>query len=233
MESTAYSNGRFDGTNHAANKWITDMSSIMMNIYNQQSNLVVGFYNNFFNFIPGMNRTPWNTAMNSANQFKNDGLASMFTPFNSFKTDGRLNLLTFQYEDVYKQAMEFNNKCAIEFQKQFQNLQTNFNEVNQKLQEIVEAEWKAVQKGINSLTETYNKQGNFSAETNRKFMEEVHHQLALATKRNEQMWADVLKKTQSSDHKTEKENEHKEKENEHANFKKQNKAHSHSVHAHI
>jgi uncharacterized membrane-anchored protein YhcB (DUF1043 family) len=226
MESTTYSNGNFEGI-PSATKWLNDLSSTMMNMYSKQSNLMTNFYSNFFSFFPGNNKNLWNPNVNFLDPlWKNNSLKSFFVPFNSWGTNEPMfNLLTAQFEEAYNQSTAFNDKCAGMLQKKYQNLQTNWGALNEKVQKVLEEEWKTTGGIVNSMVETYNKQNNSSSESNKQLIAEIQNQFALTAKRNENFWAQLIKTTPVDD-KPYKENEQKNEHNQnhnhnHGHLKKQ------------
>jgi hypothetical protein len=209
METTTFSktNEKLYETAEAANKGFNQINSTIMDVYSKQLNLVSGFYNNLFNSFPWANKNVWNANMDFTKYFGADETFKLFTPFNWFKTSDYLgNFFKPQSEDLFKKTIEFNNNWFAELQKQFKIVQMNWVELSEKMQEIAEEEWKATYSSINSLIEAYNKQADFSIESNRKFMEKINSQFDLAAKQSEKFWSDVLKTVHPAD-KTEKENE--------------------------
>ena len=123
------------------------------------------------------------------------------------------NLFTTQFEALREQMVKFNTNWVTTLQKQFQDVQNNWGELSGKSQEIIEEKWGTTSNIITSMIEAYNKQMNFSVESNKKLMEEINSQLNLVTKQNEKFWADILKTIEASE----------ETENTQGQSKKQNK----------
>jgi hypothetical protein len=209
MESTTFSktNEKFYETIQGANKGFNEINSAAMDIYSKQLNLASSFYKNLFYSFPWANKNVWNANIDFAKYFGADGTSKLFTPFNWFKMSDYLgDFFKPQSEDLLSKTIEFNNNWFTELQKQLKIMQMNWVESSEKMQEIVMEEWKTTYSSINSLIEAYNKQTDFSIESNRKFMEKINSQLNLAAKQSENFWSDVLKTVQPSD-KSEQENE--------------------------
>ena len=211
--------------NQTANKWLNDASSSVMDMYNKQASLVFGFYNNLFNSLPGMSKNNWMSNMNFAKPHDGYDMANAFFPaFNLFKTSSLMNLCASKYEDMYKQITDYNNLWSSMLQKKSQNAQENWSASAEKMQAIVEKEWKIRNDMASTLLDAYNKQMDVSIELNRKFMEELNNHLNAAFKRNEKFYSDVFKGA----HAPEKE----EKEHEPAVVKKHTKAEPAHAHNH-
>jgi hypothetical protein len=209
MESTTFNktNEKFYETVQGANKGFNEINSTAMDIYSKQLNLVSSFYKNLFNSFPWVNKNVWNANIDFTKYFGADGASKLFTPFNWFKTNDYLGyFFKPQSEDLLSKIIEFNNNWFTELQKQFKIMQINWAELSEKMQEIIMEEWKTTYSSINSLIETYNKQADFSIESNKKIMEKINNQFDLAAKQSEKFWSDVLKTVHPSD-KSEIENE--------------------------
>src|ERR1700740_467844 len=128
--------------NQAANKWLNEASSTMMEMYNKQANLVYGFYNNLFNAI-GVNKN-WMPNMGFAKSYDGHEMANAFFPAWSglFKTNHFMNMCTSQYQDMYKQMAEINGLCSSMMQKKYENAQRIWGDSAEKMQAAVEKEWK-------------------------------------------------------------------------------------------
>jgi hypothetical protein len=191
--------------NQAANKWLTDASSTVMDMYNKQANLMFGFYSNLFNSMPGMSKNNWMSNMNFAQSHDGHEMArAMFPAFNLFKANNFMNMCTSHYQDMYKQMADFNSLWSSFGQKKSQHMQENWSDSVEKMQAIVQKEWKVRNDMAATLMEAYNKQRETATELNKKFMEEMNTQFHEAFKRNEKFYADVFKGT----HTVEKEHEH-------------------------
>ncbi len=202
MEST-------HGKNQTANKWLNDTSSTVMEMCNKQANLVFDFYNNFFNSMPGMSKNNWMSNMNFAQPHDGYEISNpFFSASKLFKTNSFMDLCASQYQDMYKQITDYNNLWGSMFQKKSQNTQENWSASAEKIQAIVEKEWKIRNDMASTLLDTYNKQMDASIELNRKFMEELNNQFNAAFKRNEKFCSDIFKGTHTAAaHKEEKEHE--------------------------
>ncbi|HXD93356.1 MAG TPA: hypothetical protein VNX01_09090 [Bacteroidia bacterium] len=119
-----------------------------------------------------------------------------------------------QFKALHSQAMRFNTDWVAEFQKQFQNIQVNWNKLNGKSQEIMGEKWEITDNIMASMIEAHNKRVDFSIELNKKLIEEINNQLRLAVVQNEKFCSDFLKRYEIFD-KTE---------NKQEQFKKQEKA---------
>ena len=207
-----------NGKTQTTNKWFNEANSTIMDMYNKQANLVLGFYSNLFHSMPGMNKNSWMPNMNfgathDGHDFINPFTSaySWFKPNNSF-----MNLFDTQYQDMYKQFVEHNNIWNSFGHKRGQEMQKNWNEATRKMQDIIEKELKIRNEAANNIIDVCNKQMDFSMELNRKFMEELNNQFNIAFKRSEKFYSDAFKETQS--------NEKEQKEHEVVAIKKHTKA---------
>ncbi len=189
-----------------ANEMFNDANATMMSIYKKQLNTSMDFYTNLFNSFSGLNKNGWSPNFNSPLLNSGEALKSMFAPFNFFKPDGNFsNTFSTPFDNLYKQMIEFNNNWFISLQKEFQGKQESWIEASEKYRELIEEEWKATQNIVNTIIETYNKEMDFSVETNKKLVQEIDKQFHLVSKQNARILADILKSVNISD-KTEKEN---------------------------
>ena len=101
-------------------------------------------------------------------------------------------IFTSQFKTLHNQAMRFNAEWVNEFQKQFQSMQANWNNLNGKSQETMKEKWEISDNIMASMIEAQNKRMNFSIELNKKMMEEINNQLRLAVEQNEKFWSDFL-----------------------------------------
>src|SRR4051812_35523025 len=66
----------------SANKWITDSTNAIMELYKKQLNVASGFYNNFFNSFSEENKDMFNPAKSFTEMFSNNNNGGMkFTNF--------------------------------------------------------------------------------------------------------------------------------------------------------
>jgi hypothetical protein len=209
--------------NQTANKWLNDANSTVMDIYNKQANVMLGFYSNLFNSMPGMSKNNWMGNMNFNHSHDGHEMApAMFPAFNLFKTNNFMNMYTSHCQDMYKQMTDFHNLWSSFGQKKSQHMQENWSDSVEKMQAIIQKEWKVKNEMATTLMEAYNKQRETATELNKKFMEEMHTQFHAASKHNEKFSSDVLKGAHAA--------EKEEKEHEPSAAKKHAKAEP--VHAH-
>jgi len=105
-------------------------------------------------------------------------------------------IFTSQFKTLHNQAIRFNADWVMEFQKKFQGMQANWNNLNGKSQETIKEKWEIGDNIMASMIEAQNKRINFSIELNKKMMEEINNQLRLAVEQNEKFWTDFLKNSE-------------------------------------
>ena len=105
-------------------------------------------------------------------------------------------IFTTQFKTLHNQAIRFNADWVMEFQKQFQDVQANWNSLNGKSQETIKEKWEIGDNIMASMIEAQNKWINFSIELNKKMMGEINNQLRLAVEQNENFLVDFLKNSE-------------------------------------
>jgi hypothetical protein len=220
----------FDETSQMTNKWIMDTCSIITSIYNRQLKTTLDFYRSVFNSIPGANKNGHEYSKNFIPAFfsGNDFLKSMFLPFKSFNSDQSLiDMFNSQFEDILKQASEFNTRLFYIFQEEYKNKQVNWNEFNK----IIDEEWKNLRNITTTLHQSYTTRLNHSPELTKKLLREINNQFEMITDRNKKMWAELIntlqvhEKAENASDKTESQNEPERKYEQTKKFGKSELAH--------
>jgi len=217
MEKTNFkTDGVFDETTKMANKWLADTCSVMTNIYDKQLKTTLGFYDTLFNSFSGTEKDGQAHSNFIPSFFAGTEIfKSMLRPFNSFASNGNsLTFFTSQLGELYKQMSEFNSKLFASMQEDLKNRQSDWNELREKYNKIIEEQWRFTQNMVNSLQEIYVKQMNHSMELNKKLQREMNEQFEQAADRNKKIWSDLTKTNGTTD-KSEKENEPERKDGTH------------------
>lgn len=212
-------NGAFDGTGKES-ELFNIASSTMIDSYKKQLDTVFGFYKNIFNSAIGAGRNNWGSDLN-VNPFltANNSFKSFFSPLSWLKTDGEYTgQLTSVYENFFREVSEFNKNWLGAFQNTYNLGHSASVELNEKYQQLLEERRNATKSAMDSLTETYNKQLDFSVESNKKMISELNKQMERVIKSNAEFWNGVVK-TYGTTAKSEEEKSHKtskKEEHEHA-----------------
>lgn len=178
-----------------AGELFNNAASAMTDVYKKQLDTVFGFYNNIFNSAMGVGRNNWGIDFN-ANPFlaSGNGFKSFFSPFSWLKSDGEYtNRLTSVYENFFRQISEFNKNWLDTFRDTYHLRQNDWISLNEKYQQLLEERWNATKAIMDSLVETYNKQLDFSAQSNKKMLSELNTQMDKALKSNMGFWENAVK----------------------------------------
>lgn len=196
METTKTNEALLEGAK-VAEKWLTDTSTAMMEIYNKQLNLATGYYTNFLNSTLGNNKG-WNDNNGFSESFFSNNLLKNFSiPLNG---NGNLFATPFQaaIENVFKQIGEYNKNLLAAFNNQVKHSEIDLSVINSEYIETVEKRLDATKNIFNRLSEAYNKEFEFATENNKKILEEINEQFNTVIKQNQKFWSDAFKQIQPS-----------------------------------
>ena len=178
-----------------AEKWFTDSSAALMEIYNKQLAFATNFYKNMAGISPVRN-TKWYTGSYFAdNFFMNNDLAKwMWSSFNVTNTNPLYPFMG-SFDKIYSQLMEYNSNLL----SMFNGKKTSGTEINpssdiirNKYQQAITNQIEISKKVTDSIVEAFNKQLGFATENDRKLMEELNERFNSAVKQSQEIWATIL-----------------------------------------
>src|SRR4051812_35517691 len=94
-----------------ANKWVTDSTNVMMELYKKQLNMASNFYSNLFNVFSDENKNMFNPARSFTEMFTGNNNGGMkFTNFfgNGDSSRNFSNIFMSSMDRIFKQMAEFN-----------------------------------------------------------------------------------------------------------------------------
>jgi len=192
-------NERFSESAKIANKWFSDASSSMMDIYNKQLKNVSSFYTDFFNSILGAANK--NSVFHFTNSLgnRNEVAWSFFNPFSWLKNENaNLNPFASVYENIYKQFTDYNKNLLSTFQGNFQAQQNDSISLNERYQKVIEKEWEAIKNTLNAISEAYNGQLESATNSSKKLFGELNKQINDVMKNNSEFWTEAVKTYQAN-----------------------------------
>lgn len=182
-----------------ANKWFSDATSSMLEIYNKQLNMAFGFYNNLFNSVSGnANR---GTALAFPNLFSNGNgdSKSFFNPLSWMKGEnGAANPFNGIYQNFIKQITDYNRNWLNTLQGSFHLQQNDLTLINEKYRNLMEKEWETIKNTLNAISKSYNAQLESSIEMNKKISNEWHKLISNFMRSSEEFWTEIAKTYQAS-----------------------------------
>jgi hypothetical protein len=178
-----------------ANKWSTDAVTSIMDVYKKQFNIFSNFYSTIFNSLNTENKDVLNPVKNLTDLFfNNSSFKSFYSPFSAIGTNGNLsNSFTNPFNNIFNQIKDYNQTQLNNFTKQFGLGNPDASSLVDNYQKTVEREIDASKHLINSLTDVYNKQIEFSATESKKLQDEINNQLKLIFEINQRFWSELLK----------------------------------------
>jgi hypothetical protein len=195
METKKTNNEAVNDNAKVSEKWMNTATETMMDVYNKQLQFTTKLYDNFFNTVLGSNKGS-GERKNVSDIFLNSDLAkwpgSMFNGSERGSTPFLASI-----DDIYKKMLEYNRNLMSSLQN-IKAYQIDWSGVNDGYLKIIETQLEASKKIASSLSETYNKQMDFSIEVNKKLMEEINNQLISLAKQNQKMMTEFLKTQQTS-----------------------------------
>lgn len=190
-----------------AEKWFSDVNSIMMDIYKNQFNRSSGFYSGFFNTIWG-NNNGWGGNKDVADMFFSNNLMKLFlSPFSVGVTSFTSPYLA-TVDKMFKQMVEYNQNMFSFFSNEMKNSELDWNAISKEYKETVEYRFEATKAIVDNIAQTMEKQQKHSVEAHKKMVEEITHELNSVMKRNQKFWAYMVQMNQAATN-----NEKKGKEN--------------------
>ncbi len=204
MESTANNTHNSHNTHNtqdtilegtrSANKWITDSTNAMMELYKKQLNVATGFYSNLFNMFSDENKNIFNPAKNFADMFSNNNGGARFTNlFSNGDTNRNFsNIFMSSMDRIMKQMAEFNQNLSSIVSKQMESGNTDLNGISEKYQRLMETNAEAVKKIMHKIAHANNKQLELTMELNKNLMEDINSQLNFISKQNQNFWSEIL-----------------------------------------
>jgi len=177
-------------TPKTAEKMINDTTKEMMEVYNKQLNLTTGFYNNFFNSVMS-NSKSWNGSKGFSDSFLNSDLMKLFPiPFSGMGSSFSNPLLP-SFDKLYKQLLEYNSNMFSTLSNGIKST-TDWSAISKGYTETVENRLEVFKKILTAMSETYNKQLDFSIGNTKKMMEEINNQFNTIINQNQKLQEDVL-----------------------------------------
>lgn len=196
METKA-SNETFTESAKLASKSVNDLSSAMIEIYKKQLNTVFDFYNNLFDSTMGVaNKNTWDPASGFSSPFlKNNGaFKSVPNPLAWLKPDGdNSNPFMTMNGNLFGQLNEYNKSWINSLQKNNTLEQIDWSAINEKYQKTRESHLETIKNIADTFTNAYNKQLDFSIESNKNLFAELNKQFTTALKINEDFWKNIVK----------------------------------------
>lgn len=188
MEATKTSNETVIESAKMSEKWLTETSEAMMNVYNKQLQFTTELYENFSTMFFG-NTKGWGERKNFSDMFLNSDLAKW--PGISFsETSSSSNVFMASFDKMYKQALEYNRNLLASLNSAMKNNQVDWSKINAEYLKTIEMQLEISKKTIVSLSETANRQLDLSIETNKQLMEKLNVQMSSLMKQNQKLWGD-------------------------------------------
>jgi ribosomal protein S17E len=175
---------------------INSSVSAMMDMYKKQLNMVFDFYNNIFNSTmnAGKAKSNFNWNLNPFLTGSNNHKL-IFNPLSWLRADGEYtNTPISVYQNFFKEISDFNKNWLDAFQSTYNLRQNDWGELNEEYQQLLEDNRTAVKDMTDNLINSYNKQLDFSVESNKKLLSELNRLMEKAVRSNLEFWENSIKK---------------------------------------
>lgn len=190
---TANSTKHNEASSKKANQSFTEAIPKMINLYQQQTNEMFSFYNNFLNSLEE-NKNFWNPAKTFTDFFFNNNRGNkMFSSMNGFGSNASANFFN-PFDQMLKQINNYNTDLLDSM------LQSNKDagHLSEKFQKNLQLNLEASKEIMNAITETYNKRIEFNLESAKDLQKEINEQINLVMERNQKLWTDIPKNTEQT-----------------------------------
>jgi hypothetical protein len=190
METTRSNESLMDGAK-LIEKWFNDSNSAFTEIYTKQLNLTTKFYDNLLKSTVGNNKN-WNINNDIVDSFFKNDLMKRF----SFFPSGNGNAFSSQpmttFENTFKEMIAINRNWISTFYNQMNSSDFDWNSISKDYMSLVEKRLETSKKILNSMENLFNEGMDFSIGKNKKFIEEINHEMTDLNKENKKFWAEYI-----------------------------------------
>jgi hypothetical protein len=193
METTSNQSSK-DGAK-TAEKTLNDTTKELMDFYTKQLNVATGFYKNIFDSLSTGGKS-WNNSSDFSTGFFNNDVTKAFTnPFSGMNYQVANPFLPL-FDKFYKQMEEYNKDMLASLTNGLKG-NTDWSEMTKKYQETVSSRMESSKNILQTATEAYNKQLDFSNNNNKKAMEDMTSQFNAMVKQSQTFWLDLMASLQT------------------------------------